>query len=128
MKRWATPLLLLLLLTSHSHIAASDEQSSGIFNHVVLIWLNEPGNQDAIHQITTVSHSFSAIPGVLAVKVGTVASSDRAIVDDSFDVGIIISFPDQQAMQAYLKHPIHTRAVHDIIKPLVKKITVYDIR
>jgi len=78
MKRWTTPLLvLLLLLISHSHIAVADEQASGIFNHIVLVWLKQPGNQ--------------------------------------------------QAMKAYLTHPIHTRAVHNFIKPLVKKITVYDI-
>jgi len=126
MKPWI--LLLFLFVASLSHSAITKEHSSGAFNHVVLIWLKDPGNQQAIDQITTASQSFSAIPGVLAVKVGRAANSDRPIVDDSFDVGIIISFPDKQTMEAYLMHPIHTRAVHDTIKPLVKRITVYDIR
>ncbi len=55
-------------------------------------------------------------------------NSDRSIVDDSFDVGIIVTLPNQQAMDLYLKHPVHTNAVEYVLKPLLKKITVYDMR
>jgi len=47
-------------------------------------------------------------------------------VDDSFDVGILLTFPDRQTMNAYLTHPDHKQAVKNVLKPLVSKIVVYD--
>jgi len=94
--------------------------------HVVLCWLKEPGNAEARQQIIDVSRSFKSIPGVIAVKAGPSIPSNRAIVDDSFDVGILLTFPDRQAMNAYLAHPDHKQAVQNVLKPLVRKIIVYD--
>ena len=96
--------------------------------HIVLIWLNDPGDGRARRDIIGVSRSFSAIPGVLAVHAGTSLPSGRPIADDSFDIGIVITFPDRKAMQAYLTHPTHVNAVRDIIKPHIKRILVYDFQ
>jgi hypothetical protein len=106
--------------------ANADESKPGLY-HVVLMWLKEPGDMEAKKKIAEASSSFADIPGVLSVRVGESVASERDIVDDSFDLGIILSFPNKDIMQKYLTHPIHKKAVHDIIRPLVKKITVYDI-
>ncbi|NNE93604.1 MAG: Dabb family protein [Verrucomicrobiales bacterium] len=96
--------------------------------HVVLCWLKEPGNVSHRRQIIETSRSFRQIPGVLSVRVGESIPSDRPIVDDSFDVGIIITVRDAAALQAYLDHPIHVEAKRDVLQPLVKKIVVYDFQ
>lgn len=72
------------------------------------------------------AHGLADIPGVLEVHAGTVLPSGREIVDSSFDVAIIFTFPDRHAMDAYLKHPIHQQTLKDTIQPLVRKILVYD--
>lgn len=95
--------------------------------HVVLCWLKHPGDQAARRKIIDLSRSFAAIPGVIGVRAGTAVPSQRAIVDDSFDVGIVFTFADRQAMQAYLEHPTHKQAVRDVIAPLTDRIVVYDI-
>jgi len=92
----------------------------------VLCWLKEPGKAQARQQIIDASRSFASIPGVVSVRAGTSIPSSRTIVDDSFDVGILLAFRDEEAMQAYLVHPDHMKAVQEIIRPLVKKIVVYD--
>jgi hypothetical protein len=95
-------------------------------HHIVLVWLKQPGDSETRQRIIETSQSFAAIPGVLHVHAGVSMPSERHIVDDSFDVGITITFPDRAAMESYLVHPTHTHAMHEIIRPLVRKIVVYD--
>ncbi|OQX72361.1 MAG: hypothetical protein B6D61_13840 [Bacteroidetes bacterium 4484_249] len=102
-------------------------QQGSIVHHIALFWLNEPGDQSTIKRITDASKSFSDIPGVLNVVVGTSVPSDRPVVDDSFDVAVIITFSDEQAYHNYLKNPKHLNAVEHLLKHFVRKIIVYDI-
>ena len=95
-------------------------------NHIVLCWLKEPGNITHRQKIIEVSESFRKIERVVEVRVGEVIPSDREIVDDSFDVGIFISLANSDAMNGYLNHPIHTKAVEEVLRPLARKIVVYD--
>ena len=94
--------------------------------HAVLVWLKEPGNTEHRRAIIMASGSFKAIPGVVDVKAGEVVTSERDIVDDSFDVGIYLYFNTLADMRSYLIHPAHKSAVEDILLPLVDKIVVYD--
>ena len=95
---------------------------------MVLCWLKEPGNKEHRNQIIHISRTFKKIPGVLEVRVGEVIESNRPIVDDSFDVGIVVIVPDAKRLQEYLDHPIHQDAKRDILLPLVEKVLVYDFK
>mgnify|MGYP003324878965 CR=1 FL=1 len=57
---------------------------------------------------------------------GKVIKSNRAIVDDSFDVGILVTVSDVKRLQEYLDHPIHQKAKQDVLLPLLEKVIVYD--
>lgn len=94
--------------------------------HVVVCWLKDPGNAVARDRIIEASRSFSAIPGVRSVRAGPVLPSERTIVDDSFDVAIVLSFEDGQALARYLEHPRHAKALREVLQPLVRKVIVYD--
>lgn len=96
--------------------------------HVVIVWLKEPGNAAHRNTIIAASEILRSIPGVLDLKSGRVVASERAIVDSTFDVALLISFPDQAALDAYLVHPLHVRLVNETLKPLVAKIRVYDFQ
>jgi hypothetical protein len=122
------PFLLLLLITSMGHVVPGEEGGAPALSHVVLMWLNTPGDRQAIDEITRATRALARIPGVTSVKVGAAVESERAIVDDSFDVGVIFTFSCRQEMDAYLVHPMHRQAVRDVIEPLVRKIIVYDIQ
>lgn len=98
----------------------------GAVHHVVVCWLKEAGNKEARQRIIDASNKFSDIPGVLSVRAGTMLPSERPIVDSTFDVAIVLVFPDEKTMKDYLVHPQHQKAVTEILKPLVKKILVYD--
>ena len=118
-------LLSLCFFTACSSTAPTTRQA--FVSHVVITWLKDPGNSGQRKAIIKVSRQFETIPGVLSVRVGESLMSDRAIVDDSFDVAIIITFADEASLEAYLVHPQHKKAVKEVLKPLVKKIQVYDI-
>ncbi len=95
-------------------------------HHVVICWLNESGNKEAGQKVIEVSRGFSLIPGVINVRAGNVIHSEREIVDSSFDVAIYLSFENEQKLFEYLNHPIHKKAVEKTLKPLVRKVVVYD--
>ena len=71
------------------------------------------GNAEHRNQIIEISKTFRKILGVLEVRVGRVIKSDRAIVDDSFDVGILVTVSDVERLQEYLDHPLDPiRRIH----------------
>jgi hypothetical protein len=69
---------------------------------------------------------FAEIPGVKRVRAGTVLPSARPIVDSTFDVAVVITFSDRKALSRYLKHPRHKQAVRLHLRPLTRKVVVYD--
>ena len=96
--------------------------------HVVLCWLKEPGNGEHRKQIMEVTKSFRGIPGVLDAQAGKAVASERSIVDDSFDVGILVVVENKEALEAYLRHPVHDDAKKKILLPLIDRLVVYDFQ
>ncbi len=94
--------------------------------HMVLVWLNEPGNEEHINQIIDETKNLKEIVEIKQLRVGKSISSNRNIVDDSFDVGIYMAFESVDEMQRYLLHPRHKDIVKTVIKPLSNKLLVYD--
>ncbi len=96
--------------------------------HVVLVWLKEPGNLEHRQRIIEISREFETIPGVIDVSVGEVVPSDRPIVDDSFDVGLYLTFSSVDAMNAYLADDRHQQALREVFRPLSERYIVYDFQ
>lgn len=103
-------------------------ESGPEITHVVLLWLISPESTYARQTIIQSSKKLQSISTIKQLDVGMVLPSPRKIVDSSFHVGIVMRFKNQKAMTDYLKHPLHTQTVKHIIKPLTRKIRVYDIR
>ena len=119
--RWVFGVLLLCSL-----FAAGCASNRGPVQHIVVLWLKEPGNAEAQQQLVHASKSLRRIPGVRKVRVGTMLPSKREIVDSTFDVALVMTFKDEATMKAYLSHPTHANMVQRTLMPLVKKIQVYD--
>ncbi len=113
-------LILTLLLTG------CQTAPRGGVTHVVVFWLKDHGNAAQRAKIIETSESFRKIPGMLSVQAGQCLSSQRPIVDSSFDVALTMEFASKAAMQKYLDDPRHKAASDGVLKPLVKKIAVYD--
>ena len=120
--------LIPFLLFGCVSIEIDSSRKDKALHHVVLCWFKEPGNIEARERIVEVTKTFRNIPGVLEARAGQVIPSDRSIVDDSFDVGILIVLADAKSLTEYLEHPIHRKAKRDVLVPLVSKIIVYDFQ
>ncbi len=101
-------------------------ENDGRVTHVVLVWLKEPGNQRMRHEFVAASEQLNSLPGVIHRHVGVVMPSDRAIVDDTFDVAITVTLENKKALQAYTQHPKHKKILEQQIKPLVNRVVAYD--
>lgn len=123
-------ILLLFLFTlpvqAQDRGGSMPDRSDGKVKHIVLVWLKDPGNVQDRRRLIETSHSFRKIPGVLDVSAGTPLESERPVVDDSFDVAVIITFQSTEAMQNYETHPIHIKAVEEVLRPVTDRMVVYD--
>ena len=106
--------------------AHGSAQPEELVVHVVLVWLKDAGNVEHRRQIIDATRKLADIPGVIDVHVGEPVPSDRQVVDDSFDVGLYLTFANADDMQAYLVDARHQAAVREIFGPLSERYIAYD--
>lgn len=95
-------------------------------HHVVMVWLKPSVTQAQLDDILGATALLGTIPGISSFSYGQPVSSDRPIVDDSFSLGISMTFADEGAMRRYLADPTHVGYVERWIKPVAERIVVYD--
>ncbi len=118
--------LIALLSIALISCATTNTHTNEQIVHIVLVWLSEPANQEHIDQVMTATRQLKDIPELKRLRIGKSIPSDRKIVDDSFDIGIYMTFSSVKDMQIYLNHPNHKLAVQRVFRPLAAKIVVYD--
>jgi heme-degrading monooxygenase HmoA len=127
--RYSSSMRTVLLLPLVLSLACSSSQRpypAGTVSHVVVCYLKKPGDAEGRRKLIEASKEFREIPGVLSVEVGRVLPSTRPIVVNDYDVALVITYEDVEAMNAYVTHPIHERAVKEVLQPLTAKVVVYD--
>jgi len=112
------------LLSSCATIAPPAK--SGTVDHVVMFWQKNPGNQQDRKKITDAIERLRVIEGVHFLDYGTAVPSERPVVDDSFDIALLVRFKDVNALHAYEADPRHMKEVNEVLLPLTKKVQVYD--
>ena len=105
----------------------SPPAAKGTVDHVVLVWLKRPGNPADRQALLDAGEALRIIPGLKFLDQGLALPSERPTVDDSFDVGYVMRFESPSALEMYAKHPVHQQKVAEVLKPLSRKIVVYDI-
>jgi hypothetical protein len=116
--------ILCLALASCATIAPPAKP--GTVDHVVLVWLKRPGNEDDKQTLINKSRELRAIPGIRFLDSGTALPSERPIVDDSFDIAFVMRFDSPAALKAYSLHPVHLKARDELLR-LSSRILVYDV-
>ena len=97
-----------------------------MFSHVVIFW-TEPAQLHAADELIAGANKYlKAIPGVRQFHVGKMSPSPRPVVEQSYQVALNLIFTSKQAEQEYQTHPQHLEFVEHCVKPLVKKVVVYD--
>lgn len=123
--RILTAIVLSLALVSCASI--SPPAGKGTVDHVVVVWLKRPGNEADRRKLRDAGDELRSIPGLRFLDHGTALASERPIVDDSFDVAFVMRFDSAASLHAYEKNPLHVRKVNEVLKPLSRKILIYDV-
>jgi len=118
----------LVAAAEHAQTQPATSHPAGGVTHVVLIWLKNPGDPDARAALLGAADQLRTIPGVLDVRTGTALPSTRPVVDASYDVGMVITFANVQALQAYATHAVHLKLVEEVLKPSADHYKVFDFR
>ncbi|MGE3175254.1 MAG: Dabb family protein [Planctomycetota bacterium] len=119
---------LLALTALPSCTAPSAGARPGEVEHVVLVWLKDGASATVRDAILAAARAFpDRIPGFVSLSTGTALASDRDVVDDSFDLGLVMRFRDAAALHAYETHPVHEAALRDLLLPNAARVQVYDV-
>lgn len=97
-----------------------------MFTHVVIFWTDPSKPNAADDLIAGAEQYLRPIPGIVHFHVGKMASSQRPVVDQTYQVGLSITFTTKQAQDDYQVHPSHVRFVEEVFKPVCQKVVVYD--
>lgn len=99
-----------------------------MFVHAVFFWL-DPGAPNAARQqlIDDCTKYLTNIPTVRHVWAGRPAMTPREVVDNSYDVGVVVVLDDDAGHDVYQAHPLHKEFIARN-KPNWKRQQVYDFR
>src|SRR5712671_344115 len=95
--------------TTNYNSSGGKSVSLGQVEHVVLVWMKDPADSAARQKIIAATKTFKQIPGVIDARAGRAIPSTRPVVDSTFDIGIVVTFKNRAALEAYGPHPIHQK-------------------
>ena len=125
----AAPLLAALLVLPACQ-APSAAPAAGQVEHIVLIALKDgtPAEKDAVKaKLIETARSFQQqIDGIVSITAGDAVSSLQPVAGEPCDLVLLMRFKSKQALDAYLVHPVHTRAVADVLAPNVRSVVIHD--
>ncbi|MGB9601957.1 MAG: Dabb family protein [Verrucomicrobiia bacterium] len=97
-----------------------------MFSHIVIFW-TKPGINNAAEALIEGANKYlKNIPGILHFHVGKMVPSHRAVVDQTYQVGLNIVFKDKKSQDEYQEHPSHIEFVEKVFKPNCQRVVVYD--
>jgi hypothetical protein len=97
-----------------------------MFSHIVIFWTDATQPDAADKLMAGANKHLRMIPGILQCHIGRMSPSLRPVVDQSYQVALNLIFTGKQAEQEYQTHPQHLEFVQEFVKPLVKKVVIYD--
>ncbi len=95
--------------------------------HVMLFWLNRPGNINDQNFLLRGLRSIRRVRGVNDVRIGRSLSIHRAGAEQSFDLGAVVIFRDREALEKFERDPRRRAALDAVLQPLVRRYIVYNL-
>jgi hypothetical protein len=99
---------------------------SGQVTHVMLFWLKRPGNVDDQNYLLRALRTLRRARGVNDMRVGRSLPLDRPSVEQSFDLGVVMTFRDREALEKFERDRQREQAINAMLGPLVRQYTVHN--
>lgn len=109
-------------------IAGCATAPRGEIEHAVFVWLKRPGNAEDHAALVRATRELRESTGLIrSFRHGPAVPSDRPVVDEPFDLALLMRFADRGALADFENHPEHKRARQEVLQPLARKVVIYDI-
>jgi hypothetical protein len=96
--------------------------------HCVYFWFKPDADPAVLAAFESGLRRLTTIPDVVTAYVGKPeATPKRAVVDDSYDWGLVATFADLAAHDRYQEHPIHAQFLSEFSASWLR-VQVYDVR
>jgi hypothetical protein len=99
---------------------------SGQVTHVMLFWLKRPGSVDDQNFLLRALRTLHRVRGVNDVRVGRSLPVARPGLEQSFDLGVVMTFRDLEALEKFQRDQRREQAIDAMLRPLVRQYTVYN--
>lgn len=96
---------------------------NGRFIHMVFFWLKDTTDPDEFIQITEAF--LKQIGEIRSYHIGKPAGTPREVVDNTYQVSLIVTFDSKEKQGVYQDHAVHVKYVEDN-KDKWNKVQVYD--
>lgn len=96
------------------------------FTHHVFFWLNNSGSAADRDKLIAGLRELERIEVINTTHIGIPADTEeRGVVDNSYDVSLLLFFDNKEAQDTYQVHPVHLEFIEKN-KDLWSKVVVYD--
>ena len=119
-------LLLSLAMGCASAPAGKGAMPSGAVTHVVVMYLYDRGDLGARMQVMNAAEKLRNISTVRTIWAGRMLTSNRPVVDQSYDIAYVVTFNSEDDLQKYLNDPVHLETKKSVLDRYVTKYVVYD--
>ena len=99
---------------------------SGQVTQVMLFWLKRPGNVDDQNYLLRALRTLRRVRGVNEVRFGRPLPGYRPSLEQSFDLGVVMTFRDREALEKFGRDQRREQAIDAMLRPLVRQYTVYN--
>jgi hypothetical protein len=96
-----------------------------MFVHIVNFWLKKGLSQEDIALFEAGVQSLADVETVDVFSVGKPASTDRPVIDRSYDYCLLTTFEDEKGHDYYQTAPIHLEFIKNCAH-LWDKVLIYD--
>lgn len=96
-----------------------------MFVHVVNFWLKKDLSDAERQQFVDGVKELGNIESLVTFNIGKPASTDRPVIDRSYDYCELTIFNDVEGHDIYQVHPLHLKFI-DECKHLWEKVLIYD--
>lgn len=127
MKRLTQIVLLavaVLAITSGFTLNKPDKNKS-VFVHSVYFWLKEDVTNDDKARFFELLRGLEDIRSVEELELGIPAGTPRTVVDNTYDVALLVYFKDKEGHDFYQDDRIHTEAIEEF-EDWIADIRIYD--
>ncbi len=96
-----------------------------MFTHHVFFWLKNKTSDTDKQDLLKGLQTLEAVQPKISIHIGVPATTNRPVIDTSYDFSLLLVFKDLGEQESYQIHPIHEAFVKNCAQ-LWEKVVIYD--